>query len=144
MIGIALLIGLVASLLLLTAGYLVGVRRGVAAREALRAQALQQARELEVVRDEARRLGDEQDLALRATIESALSPIVKRERLSLDLSQLKAGAGTRRDLTHLLEMIAEVGNFAAVVLSDEDGLPLAANPAPPIRSDSRSTPPSCC
>ncbi|HXY58299.1 MAG TPA: hypothetical protein VEH76_06945 [Methylocystis sp.] len=129
MTAIALIIGLAAAFLLLTAGYLYGVKRGVAARESLRAQTTQLAREIEVLREDSLRLSDERQQSLRLTIEKALSPIVKREQLSLDLSQLKAGAGERRDLTFLLDRIAEAGNFSTVVLSDADGLPLAANAA---------------
>lgn len=128
MTAIAVLLGLCAAFLLLIAGYLVGAQRGVVARDNLRKQAMRQTSELDLLRDITTRASEERDHTLRATIEEALRPIVQREQLTLDLSQLKSGIG-KRDLNNLLERIARAGNFSAVVLSDEDGLPLAANAA---------------
>lgn len=127
MIAVALVTGLAAGLLLLTGGYLFGVRRGAVAREHLREQALRQARDIIALCDEAAQANVEREESLRATIEQALQPLVQHERFTLDVSQLKAGAGERRNLTDLLGKIAEAGNFAAVVLGDADGLALAAN-----------------
>lgn len=129
MTAVAVLIGLGAAVLLLIAGYLAGLRRGAEAREALRAQSIRLFNELTAVQDDLARRSEAQEHSLRATIEEALAPIVQREQLSLDLSRLKSGAGERRDLTNLLDKIAEAGNFSLVVLSDDDGLPLAANGA---------------
>lgn len=127
MIAVALVITLAAALLLLIGGYLVGARRGVVAREQLRGQALRQAREIDALRELAAQSNVEREESLRVTIERALQPLVGREQFALNLSQLKSGAGERRDLTDLLDKIAEAGNFAAVVLADADGLALAAN-----------------
>jgi hypothetical protein len=128
MIPLPLIVALAASVLLLTAGYLIGVRRGVQARERLRELTIQQKQALQLAHREISRKIEDHDQALRATIEQALAPLVSREKLSLDLSSLKTGGGSR-DLTLLLDKIAEVGNFSTVALSDSDGLPLAGNSA---------------
>ncbi|MGD0641151.1 MAG: hypothetical protein ABSC22_10425 [Roseiarcus sp.] len=116
-----------AALLIGVGGYLFGVRRGYAAREALRAQTLRQAQELDSAHAELAQKAHSQEQSLRATIEQALAPFVQRDQLTLDLTRLRLGQGDRRDLTQLLDRIAEAGGFSDVVLSDEEGLPLAAN-----------------
>ena len=129
MTTIALIIALGAAALRLTAGYLFGVQRAFGAREQLRAQTLRQAQDIELLREELAHKTTEQEQSLRTTIENALAPLVQREQLSIDLSRIASDAGTRRDLTKLLDLIASAGNFSDVVLSDEDGLALAANAA---------------
>ncbi|MER2606723.1 MAG: hypothetical protein ABTQ29_12885 [Siculibacillus sp.] len=124
---LSLLLGLAAGALLFGAGWLAGVSRGNDARERLRNLTFLQGREMQQMREEFGRKSTAQERMLRSTIEQALAPLVQREQLSLDLSQLKTDSGQRRDLTLLLDKIAEVGNFSSVVLSDEEGLPLAAN-----------------
>lgn len=119
--------GLVAALLLLLAGWLFGVRRGRADRERLRALVFEQAHEIETGRAASDAEADRTQRNLTATIERAIAPLMERDRLSDDLARLDAGEGRRRDLGLLLDRIAEVGNFATVVLCDEEGLPLAAN-----------------
>jgi predicted regulator of Ras-like GTPase activity (Roadblock/LC7/MglB family) len=128
MTSLPLIVALAAAVLLLTSGYLIGVRRGSQARERLRDVAIQQKQALQLAHREISRKVEEHEQGLRATIEQALAPLVSREKLSLDLSSLKTGAGSR-DLTLLLDKIAEVGNFSAVALSDSEGLPLAGNSA---------------
>ncbi len=119
----ALLIGLGAAVLLLLAGYLAGLRRGLGERARLRRVAEQQAAVLQHWKQ--RNAGVlEDDSALRSTIEHVLAPLVERERLSLDLARV-GGAGERRDLSPLLEQVASVGNFGSVLLSNEDGLVVA-------------------
>ncbi len=124
---IDLVAGLAAALLLLTAGWLFGVRRGRADRDRLRALVFEQAREIETGRASADADADRAQRNLTATIERAIAPLVERDRLSDDLARLDTGEGRRRDLGLLLDRIAEVGNFTTVVLCDEEGLPLAAN-----------------
>ena len=131
MTTIALIIALGAAALLLTAGYLFGVQRAFGAREALRAQTLKQAQDIEVLREELAHKSAEQERSLRSTIESAIAPLMQREQLSVDLSHVRSDAGARRDLAQLLDRIAEAGNFSDVVLSDEDGLALASNRGAP-------------
>lgn len=123
----AIVIALASALLLLTGGYLFGARRGAVARERLRQQTLRQAQVIEASRESAASFSSERDTSLRATIEQALAPLFQRNQLSLDLSGLKAGTGEPRDLTKLLDQIADVGSFSAVVLGDAEGLALAAN-----------------
>ena len=115
----ALLIGLGAAVLLLLAGYLAGLWRGLRERARLRGSAGQQAAILQHWKSELDDGG-----ALKSTIEQVLAPLVERERLSLDLARV-GSAGERRDLSPLLEQVASVGNFGSVLLSNEDGLVVA-------------------
>lgn len=128
MTPLPLIVALAASVLLLTSGYLIGVRRGSQARERLRELTIQQKQALQLAHREISRKVEEHEQGLRATIEQALAPLVSSQKLSLDLSSLKTGGGSR-DLTLLLDKIAEVGNFSTVALSDSEGLPLAGNSA---------------
>ncbi len=121
--------GLGAAILLLTAGYLFGVRRGALARERLRAQAAVLATDLDRMRVRSSERDAGQDLSLRTTIQHVLAPLVERERISLDLAQFTGGGARRRDLVPLLDKIAAVGRFSTVLLANEEGLPLAANSA---------------
>ena len=126
MTTIAIITGLGASILLLTAGYLFGLRGGLKARELLRQQVQQLAGVVTQLRESSQRDVD-QDGSLRTTIQQVLAPLVERERISLDLAQFSASAGQRRDLAPLLDRIAAVGSFKTVLLSNEEGLPLASN-----------------
>jgi len=126
---IAIITGLGAALLLLTAGYLFGVRRGALSRELLRQQAQQQAETLKQLSEQYSRRTADQEGSLRTTIQQVLAPLVERERLSLDLAHFSTRSGQRRDLAPLLDKIAALGHFTTVLLSNEDGLPLAANSA---------------
>jgi hypothetical protein len=112
--------------LLITTGYLVGTRRGLEAREALRKQSAIDTEELARLRERvAEQHGDEEKL--RVAIQRVLSPLVQREQLAQDLARVENRTGTQRDLTALLDQVAERGNLSAVLLSDEQGLPLAAS-----------------
>ncbi len=121
--------GLGAAILLLSAGYLFGARKGATARDLLRRQVQLQAASLDQLREQSRQKATEQDANLRNTIQDVLAPLVERERISLDLAQLASEAGERRELVPLLDKIAEVGRFETVLLTNEEGLPLAANSA---------------
>ncbi len=131
----ALLIGLGAAVLLLLAGYLAGLWRGLRERTRLRGLAEQQAAILQRWKsalddDGSLKSTIEQVLAPlvereRLSIEHVLAPLVERERLSLDLARV-GSAGERRDLSPLLEQVARVGNFGSVLLSNEDGLVVAS------------------
>lgn len=124
---IAIITGFGAAVLLLTAGYLFGLRRGAQAREVLRRQVQQQAQTLRQLTDQSSRRAVDQEVSLRTTIQQVLAPLVERERLSLDLAEFSTNAGQRRDLAPLLDKIAAVGTFTTVLLSNEEGLPLASN-----------------
>jgi hypothetical protein len=119
----ALLIGLGAALLLLLAGYLAGLRRGASERTRLRGVTEQQAAILQHWKQ--RGAGGLDDGTLKTTIEQVLAPLVERERQSVDLARV-GSAGQRRDLSPLLEQVARVGNFGSILLSNEDGLVVAA------------------
>lgn len=112
--------------LLITTGYLLGTQRGREAREALRRQNAADAEELARLHERvAEQHGDEEKL--RVAIQRVLSPLVQREQLAHDLARLENQSGTQRNLTALLDQIADKGNLSAVLLSDEQGLPLAAS-----------------
>ncbi len=111
---LAVLIGVAAAALLLAAGYLFGVRRGSSAREALRQRL-------------STRGLDGDDESLRGAIQQLLAPLVERDQLGYDLAHLELGTGRRGELPRLLDDIADKGGFATVLLSDQDGLPLAAS-----------------
>jgi hypothetical protein len=155
--------GLVATVIVLTAGYMLGARRGAEVRERLwresldivdsyrreRADLLEQRSALQPVepgpeigkllelvlrQGEAlqrllepltSRISAESDL--RAAIEHVLTPLARRERLIVALADVETGTGHQGDLSRLLDRIAEKGQFRAVVLSDDAGLPLAAS-----------------
>ena len=106
------------------AGYLIGLWRGSKERTRLRGVAEQQAAILRHWKERNASALDE-DGTLKSTIEQVLAPLVERERLSLDLARV-GGAGERRDLSPLLEQVASAGNFGSVLLSNEDGLVVAA------------------
>ena len=124
---IAIITGFGGAILLLTAGYLFGLRKGAQAREDLRQQTQQQAETLRQLTDQSSRRAADQEVSLRTTIQQVLAPLVERERLSLDMAQVSTNAGQRRDLAPLLDKIATVGTFTTVLLSNEEGLPLASN-----------------
>ncbi|MBK8336298.1 MAG: hypothetical protein IPL03_06760 [Sterolibacteriaceae bacterium] len=125
--AIAAIIGLAAAVLLLSAGYLFGVKRGAQAREQLRQQDLEQTQELARLREQLSQRGIEQHENLKATIAQLLSPLIQRDRLSFEPLTSDAQSGRHGDLNRLLDQIAEKGNFATVLLSDNEGWPLAAS-----------------
>jgi hypothetical protein len=93
-------ISLAAILVSLRAGYLWGVRAGMAERERLAGE----------LRGLDARIGRPE-----------------RERISRDLAKFSVSQGEKRDLTRLLDRIASVGRLETVLLSNEEGLPLASN-----------------
>ena len=164
MISIAATIGVIAAAILLTAGYLLGARRGARARERLWQQGLDLAEGLRREQEDnaeqraemrsamlkqdlgklielllqqgdalqrmfeplAQRVGEDKDL--RATVEQVLKPLVQRERTGIELASVEPRTGHHHtDLTHLLDQIASKGRFQIVVLSDDQGLPLASS-----------------
>jgi hypothetical protein len=117
MTGMAIITGLAASILLLAAGYLIGLRQGAGERDRLR--------ELAGRHDG---VDPAKEGALRTAIQEVLAPLVERERVSLDLARVPSSE-RRHGLGPLLDAIASIGGFTAVVLSNDQGLPLAASPA---------------
>ena len=126
MIFLSAVIGVGAAALLLSSGYLLGANRGYRSREQLRKRNLDQAEEIGLLRQRLSPL-EEGDEKLRVTIKEMLTPLMQRDQLSFDLAHLKAVPGRRSDLTGLLDQIAERGNFSAVLLSDDEGWPLASS-----------------
>lgn len=68
----------------------------------------------------------EDTAALREMMREMLAPMIERDRIGKELSRLEAGSGLG-ELPRMLDAIAETGAFTTVVLSDDVGLPLAAN-----------------
>lgn len=115
-----------AAMLLLGAGYLVGVRRGVEARDNLRD--LNRGFAKEIVRLRQQPLTpDKTDGDLRTTLQDILSPLVQREQLSYEMSRLEGGKGQHRNLTATLDQMADKGNFTSVLLCDAQGWRVAAS-----------------
>ncbi len=123
--------GVSAAVLLLTAGYLFGIKRGFEAREQLRQQNLQQAEELRLRERLTRQQRNDADIQSLRTelgkVQQVLTPLIQRERLGFALANLETGDGRHRDLTGLVDQIAAKGSFSAVLLNDAQGLPLAAS-----------------
>jgi len=128
----------------LFAGYLFGVRVSRQANHALRQEREAAISEIEALRHKAGLQAPDlrADLAgmlapllqrereqrgLGETVQRLLAPMVERERRGLALAEAGRGATRRGELPALLESLAERGDFQAVVLSDETGLPLAAS-----------------
>lgn len=126
MMILSILVGLGAAVLLLTAGYLFGIRRGGQARADLRDQNLAAAEELTRLRERDSQHRQE-DESLRTTIQRILNPLIRQEQISFDLAHLESSPDQQRDLVALLDQIAEKGNYAAVLLSDEQGWTLAGS-----------------
>lgn len=121
------IIALGAAVFLLTAGYLLGVKRGAQARERLRMQTLAQTQEAARLRERLTQETAGPEGNLKDTIEELLAPLIERDRLSFELSRLESQSELHSDLNLLLAQIAEKGNFATVLLSDNEGWPLAAS-----------------
>ncbi len=125
---LSIMLALAASSALLLGGYLFGARKGREARKALEEQLEEvsgAAHHLQrEVRDDLNRLLN----AVKAQEELGeyLKPMVERDRLSADLAQLKTTVKTRRGLSELLSIMADVGDFDTVLLSDDSGLLLAS------------------
>ena len=79
------LMALAAAVLLLTAGYLFGVRRGYLAREYLLDMMMEQKQALSLAHHELDRKVEQQEQGVRSAIEQALAPLINREQLSIDL-----------------------------------------------------------
>jgi hypothetical protein len=125
---LALLIGLAAAALLLSAGYLLGIRSGHRARAEIAVQNAALSDEVTRLRerDKQHRKDDE---TLRAAIQRVVMPLVHKEQVSMDMARLEGGTDQQRDLAALLTQMADKGNFSAVLLSDDQGWPLAASGA---------------
>lgn len=106
-------------------------RRIAAARGGLSHRAESGARKRDELRAEIDQLGQGigggRAQGLQSTIERVLAPLVKRERLSYDLAHFGNQDGRRADRAPLLDRVAAIGKFKTVLLSNEEGLPLAAN-----------------
>lgn len=68
----------------------------------------------------------EDTAALREMMREMLAPMIERDRMGKELARLEGGSGLG-ELPRMLDAIAETGAFTTVVLSDDVGLPLAAN-----------------
>jgi predicted regulator of Ras-like GTPase activity (Roadblock/LC7/MglB family) len=121
------IIGFGATILLLTAGYLFGLKQAYDAREQLRKQNLMLAAKMKELPERLLQGQNEREESLRLAIQQVLNPLIKREQLSQELSHLEVKLGHDGDLTALLDQMAEKGNFEAILLSDEEGWPIAAS-----------------
>lgn len=70
---------------------------------------------------------DRDTQSVRKLVVDVLGPLMEKERRAQGLTSLNARGGGRHQLPGLLDMLARRGGFAAVILSDAMGLPLAAS-----------------
>ncbi|HUN90751.1 MAG TPA: hypothetical protein VMU33_01740 [Burkholderiaceae bacterium] len=119
-------VALGAAMMMLTAGYLMGVRQALGARERLRAENAALVEEAARLRERsAQRRGEDDNL--RAAIRHVLTPLVQREQLSVELSHLESGVGPRRDLNAFLDQLVAKANFFGALLTDDQGWPVASS-----------------
>lgn len=128
MMWTAIVLGLAAAGLLLAAGYLIGARKGADARRGLQVLNRNFAKEVARLRELAQQPRGV-DESLRSALQDLLSPLVQRERLSIEMARLEGGLGQQRDLTAVLDQMAEKGNFSAVLLCDAQGWRIGASSA---------------
>lgn len=139
--------GLSAAAALLFAGYIFGVKKGQDAREKLREFVifeLNQAETLKSDRDKKidQLLGkmdalrqvvepltqwDDQLDKLSAAIKQVQDYVLLLDQDAVDLTDLNTDALHRGDLTRLMDEIAEKAQFEVLLLSDENGLPIAVS-----------------
>ena len=130
------LTGIAAAAILFLAGYLFGVKQGHQAREQLRKTLTDQEelkidtllRQSEALHRVIEPLAkwDEQVEKLRSEIKQMQSTIM-HDQVALELTGLQTGTRNRGDLALLMNEINKKAHFEAVLLSDENGLPLVAS-----------------
>lgn len=135
MLFVGLFLALLASGLLLGGGYLFGARVGENTRIKLRNKIeglsnkgldLQSEveRALQPLRDSAK---DNQ--RFQADIQALLEPIASKERLGDRLNAIRTTAKGGKGLGAILDAMVEEAGFLSAIVSDDGGLPLAANQA---------------
>jgi len=70
---------------------------------------------------------DQHRLDVQKVMFEALNPLIEKERRARGLTLVSPNNRSRHELPELLDTLARNGGFAAVLLSDEVGLPLAAS-----------------
>jgi hypothetical protein len=123
------LVALTSALVLISAGYLLGARAGRSARAALSARLAAETEHRVRLEGRVSVAGEPLPAAqdVRATIEVALAPLLGRERVAHKLAAIRLERTGLSELPAAIDAIAEVGGFQSLVLSDEAGLPIAAN-----------------
>lgn len=111
MIAETLTLAALASGLLILSGYLLGTRRGVQERQRIQGELAERTERLAALR------------AVEGLLASARVP----ERIGQAVMELRAERLGRADLPRLLDTIAAQGSLAAVLLTDETGLPIASS-----------------
>ncbi len=133
----AIISGLAAATMLLLAGYLFGVKQGHQAREKLR-EHLSEQRDLKIdallqQSDTLQRViepltkWDVQVEKLRADIKQMQGNMIHHDLVAVELTGLQTSTKNRGDLAILMDEISEKARLEAVLLSDENGLPLVAS-----------------
>ena len=133
----AIFLGLVTATMLLIAGYLFGVKKGHQAREILREQLSQQKdlkidtllRQSNALQRVLEPLAewDVQVEKIHADIKQMQASMIHHDQVALELTNLQTSTKHRSDLTCLMNEMAEKARFEAVLLSDENGLPLVSS-----------------
>lgn len=120
MINPAYFLALGAFLFTLLAGYLWGIKKGKAARDALIGQL---AKDGPTPAAADSQTGTE----WQAEMKKILEPLAFSERVKQSLAKIEAGTGKRTELPRLLDAVKSEGGFSACLLVDEAGFPLAAS-----------------
>jgi hypothetical protein len=126
--------GLVIAFSLILTGYLLGVKRGRAKRESLYLYLLEQIDKVTIsksgftdIKEMVSALVSQNDTLISTLLK--ITDLLRRDHLAVKLADIAVNinAQSHAGLTSLLDDIANVGNFSEVVLSDENGLPLAVS-----------------
>jgi CTP:molybdopterin cytidylyltransferase MocA len=125
LISATIVFAVMAAVLLFLSGWVIASSKADSARRALEAQTAQRAE-----RDERTN-----ELESNKQLHAMLASVLEREKLTLSLSHL-ADDPAHRDLSQLLDAIAEAGHFSTVMLSDNAGLPVATSTNIAASSDS--------
>ena len=142
---VATIVGLIATISLLLAGYIFGIRQGRFARENLKDQLAHSHNEINRLINTESKIDTliEQNDSLNRTMEpsvewelqltkldnavKAIQSSVKNSTTSNGLTNLQTSATHRSNLTDLMDEIIEKAGFESVLLSDDQGLPLSGN-----------------
>ncbi len=142
-----LITGLAATIALLFVGYILGIKKGQHSREMLREFMITELNQAEAPKsDQEKKLDillsqgdalqrvveplakwDKQVETLNAAIKQVQDSVLLLDQGTVDLTDLETNDLNRSNLTQLMDEIAEKAHFEVMLLSDDKGLPIAAN-----------------
>ena len=148
---IAIIIGIFAAIILLFAGYIFGVKQGRLVRKNLQEQLLfsqQEVKQYNLTTEKKmdtllKKSGDlsghlnrvsaplsawqSQIEKLDDSLKKMQGSVNQNSKMAFELTNLKTNATDRGNLTRLMDEIVDKAGFETVLLSDDNGLPIAAN-----------------